>query len=127
MIELENFTNYEVDKSFLKKIVKSVLKKEGEEEFHMSVNFVDSSEIRKINKEYRKKDEATDVLSFDWQDGFGEILISPDQLDEENFEEETARVLIHGVLHVLGYEHSKKDGKKMKEKENGYLLEAFKK
>ena len=68
------------------------------------------------------------MLSFTYND-FGEILISPQVVKEnakkygENSKEEMARALIHGILHILGYDHEGRNerAEKMKTKEEGYL------
>ena len=55
-----------------------------------------------LNKKYRKKDKVTDVLSFGEE--LNEIVICPSVIKSKK---ELVKVLIHGILHVLGYEHSK--------------------
>lgn len=89
-----------------------------EEQFSLSkdvnIIFVESAEIKNLNKEYRDKDEVTDVLSFnlDSNDTLGEIYVSPEyiikNISEEIFTEEILRVLVHGILHLKGYTHKKK-------------------
>ena len=128
MIELDNFTDYKIDKDRLKNAVRLVLKKEKKDNFHICISLVNSEEIKRINKNYRKKNRVTDVLSFEWGDEFGEILISPDQLNRDNFKKEIIKVLIHGTLHLLDYDHenSEEKAKKMEEKEKRYFNEIFK-
>lgn len=125
MIEINNLTNSAIDKSRLKKIAKKVLGEKSD----LSVALVGPSKIRKLNKKYRKKDRITDVLSFTYnKEGLGEVLICPEAVKKNakkfnsTFKEELDRVLIHGVLHLLGYKHetSGLEAKRMKEKENYY-------
>ena len=87
----------------------------------ISVIFTDDKEIKKFNKNYRGKNKATDVLSFSQLEGevdksvisdsLGDIMISLDtaikQAKENDLttEQEVLRLLIHGMLHLLGYEH----------------------
>jgi len=77
------------------------------------INFVNSSEIKKMNLKYRKKDSPTDVLSFPADKGISEVYICPDFVEKNAekfnvaFEEELIRVTIHGILHLLGYDHRK--------------------
>ncbi len=101
MIEISNFTEQKIDKDFFEKIVKNILKEEKKEDFYISISFVGSEDIRKVNKKYRRKDKPTDVLSFNWENEnkFGEILICPSEADD------LKEVLVHGVLHLLGYTH----------------------
>jgi probable rRNA maturation factor len=80
----------------------------------VNIIFVDEDKIKELNKEYREKDEVTDVLSFNIDsDGiFGEIYICPEYViknfNEDKYIEEIIRLLIHGVLHLKGYEHKSK-------------------
>jgi len=105
MIEVNNLTRKKVDEDFLKGLAKKVLKRENKT-IDISIVLVGRKKIRDLNKKYRKKDEATDVLSFGG--GLNEIVICPEMIKSSLNE-----VLIHGILHLLGYEHSKE----MEEKE----------
>ena len=127
-VDVNNLTTFKVNIAFLKKIAKKVLEKEGKSEYNLSVVLVDEKTIRVINKKYRKKDQATDVLSFVYfrKDDFpknellGEIVICPSQTKKN--EKGIVRVLIHGILHLLGYDHEKKGEmkKEMEDKEKKY-------
>ncbi len=127
MIEINNLTVASVDYDFLRKIAKIVLNKE-KRKLDLSIALVGPARIKELNKKYRKKNKTTDVLSFSY-DTFGEIVICLREVRQNakkfgfSFEEELARVLIHGILHLLGYEHekSKKEAEKMEKKENYYL------
>lgn len=133
MIEINNFTDFSLDKKFLEKVAKNVLKGENKEIESLSIAFIKPDEIRKINKEYRKHDNPTDVLSFEVDSDIkydqGEIIICPEVVLENSkeigldFKNELLRVLIHGILHSLGYDHeiSKKEEKRMFGKEDYYL------
>jgi len=114
-------TTNKVDEEFLKGLAKKVLQGEDKKEMELSMALVGQGRIRELNKKYRKKNKATDVLSFQY-DGSGEIVICLREVKKNakkfksTFKKELARVLIHGILHILGYDH---EG--MKEKENYYL------
>ena len=79
-----------------------------------SIIFVDEKEIRKLNKRYRDIDKPTDVLSFNSEeDGYlGDILIAKSVVASYArkfsvpFEEELKRDIIHGIMHLLGYDHT---------------------
>jgi len=129
MIEVNNLTTIRIDEEFLKKIASKVLKNEKQETKDLSIALVGRKRIRELNKKYRKKNRATDVLSFsDEQIGLGEIVICIREIKKNakkfncTLEEELARVLIHGILHLLGYEHEKSltEAEKMEEKQNYY-------
>jgi len=121
MIEIRNLTRKKIDEKFLKKLAKKVLKGENVKEGYLSIAFVGETRIRKINKQYRKRDKPTDVLSF--KDRWGEIVICPEEVKKNakiykvTFKKELARVLTHGILHLLSCKHSKE----MQEKEQKYI------
>lgn len=130
MIEIINLSEGDgnVSKDFLKKIAERILKLE-KSKLDISIALIDSSEIRKLNKKYRKKDKPTDVLSFG--EDMNQIVICCDEVKKngEDFKKELTRVVIHGILHLLGYEHEK-GGKKEKEMlslQEEYLLKIFNK
>jgi probable rRNA maturation factor len=100
MIEVNNLTKQRIDEDFLKTLAKKVLKRENRT-IDVSIVIVGKKRIRDLNKKYRHKDETTDVLSFG--EGLNEIVICPAAV-KNNLNE----VLIHGIFHLLGYEHSKK-------------------
>lgn len=131
MIEINNLTTSDIDEKFLKGVAKKVLKGEDRKEVGLSIVFVGQGKMRKLNKKYRGKNKVTDVLSFD--NGLNEIVICLREVKKNakrfksTFKKELARVLIHGILHLLGYEHekNKKEAKKM-EKRQEYHLNLFK-
>ncbi len=132
-IEINNLTNFTVDKTFFKGVAKKVLKGENKERENISVAFVSILEIQKLNKKYRKKDKPTDVLSFekvsDFKDECSEIIICPQYVKEKatdftiSLKKELAKMLIHGILHILGYDHeiSKAEEGRMFEKQEEYF------
>ena len=133
MIEINNLTNFVVDKAFFTGVAKKVLKGENKGTEHVSVAFVSPAEMQKLNKRYRKKDKPTDVLSFekvsDFKEEAAEIIICPQVVRENattsklSLKKELAKMLIHGILHALGYDHEKSapDAVKMEEKEKYYF------
>lgn len=138
MIEINNLTNFAVDKKFFTGVAKKVLKGENKERENLSIAFVSSTEIQKINEKYRGKDKPTNVLSFekvsDFKDEYSEVIICP-QVVRENTKDskmtlkrKLAKVLIHGVLHVLGYDHEKSQAEeeRMEEKEKYYFTKISK-
>jgi probable rRNA maturation factor len=126
MIEVNNLTIFSVDKKFLIKVAKVVLKGENIREAELSIALVGPAKIKELNKKYRRKNKTTDVLVFG---GINEVIICPLKVKKNakkfksTFKKELARVLIHGILHLLGYDHekSKKEAEKM-EKKQGYYL-----
>ncbi len=80
---------------------------------NVSLAFVSVSEIKKLNKIYRGKDKATDVLSFSLaeKEVFGEIIICSSVAKKQalkakqSFQRECEKLLLHGFLHLYGYDH----------------------
>lgn len=109
-----------------------VLDGEAKDYNSVSVLLVSDGEIREVNKEYLGHDYATDVVTFPLQENSepieGEIYVSLQTTDKNSktygnsHENEIIRVVIHGVLHLSGYEDStKKLREEMKKKEDYYL------
>ncbi len=150
MVEINNLTSVEIDLNFLKKIAEEILKEERKEKESISIALVGPARIKRLNREYRRKNRVTDVLSFPNKEimfeefkfkeiekieGLGEVIICLREVRKqakrfkEAFEKELARVLIHGILHLLGYNHekNKEKAKLMEEKENYYLSKILQK
>ncbi len=122
MIEIVNLSSHDIDKSLIRKAIRVVLKEE-KSDLSLSVAVVTSEEIKKLNYQYRKKNSPTDVLSFG--EGINEIVICPDEIKKngDNFDEELEKVVIHGALHLLGYNHegNKEEAKMMFDKQDKYF------
>ena len=129
MIDLENNTQFEIDISSLEKIAETLTKKDIE------LLVVKNDEIQVLNKEHRKIDKATDVLSFPLDYDFpnmplGSIVISTDFVEEKSkeyghsFNEEFSLLFIHGILHLLGYDHEVDNGEHRAKEEE--LIKEFK-
>ena len=120
---------------FFNKICKAFPKKY--KFFNKKVTFTlllsNNKNIKKLNKVFRKKNKSTDILSFPLDKKIkiskntylGDIIISYNYLDKprsqdlKSFKEKVAKILIHGFLHLLGFDHKKnKDFSKMLKEEN---------
>ncbi len=139
MIQINNLTSENIDNDFLKKIVEVVLQKEKGKILPLSIVFLDSGKIKNLNKKYRKKNIPTDVLSFSYKNDIiefenkedsliGEIVLCPEMIKKnaqkfkKDYKDELMWALIHGLLHLLGYNHKKEqEAKKMRKKEKRYL------
>ncbi len=120
MIEFYNQTNFDFNVDSLKEIYEYLTNKDIE------LILTTDEEIQKLNKQFRNKDKPTDVLSFPLEDApntpLGSIVISIDtakkqaQKHSHSVEEEIKLLFIHGLLHLLGYDHEIDNGE-MREKE----------
>ena len=128
-IIFENNTEYKIDLKLAQEILLSFCDKEIE------LIFTDNEEMQEINFNTRGFDKPTDVLSFPYDDmpnvPLGSIVISANFVDEKSklyghsFEDEFMLLFIHGILHLLGYDHEVDDGEhRAKEEEliNKYNL-----
>ena len=128
MIEVNNLTASPVNIKNLKRIAEKVLKGEKRGNKTISIALVGKIKIKELNRRYRKKDKATDVLSFLYDQG-GEIVLCFEVIKKNarkfglSAKTELLRSLIHGMLHLLGYDHEKneKEEKKMQNLQNHYF------
>lgn len=117
---------------------------EIEEDAEVSVTFVNNEEIHRLNKEYRQKDQPTDVLSFALEEGedgavddgvipriLGDIIVSVDKVLEQakayhhSFERELGFLTVHGFLHLLGYDHMNDEDEKIMFRRQEEILHEF--
>ena len=121
MVEVNNQTKNNIPVSLIKKVSKEFLKVHKREEFEVSIVIVGDKAIKELNHRYRKLNQVTDVLAFsgDADDKFlGEIIIDYAQIKRQaklysgSTEEELIFILVHGLLHLLGYEDKTVKGKK---------------
>ena len=125
-IKDKRWKKYDIDFEKIANAAVSGVYKDSE----VSITLINNREIRKINKKYRGIDKPTNVLSFELGDDLllGDIFIALDTVIDEaaqagiSVQEHTAHMVVHGVLHLLGYDHIKdKDAKKMESKEIAIL------
>lgn len=109
-VEVDNRSGVEVEESAAVELACRVLHGEGVDEGELGLAFVGPDEIRELKRTHLGIDEATDVLSFpiDGRDdvpagvprALGDVIICPAVVGEE-----WRRPLVHGVLHLLGFDH----------------------
>jgi probable rRNA maturation factor len=127
MIDFVNKTDFNFNVELLNDIYNHLTDRDIE------LIFVNDEEIRELNKTYRNKDKATDVLSFPLEEApfapLGSIIISVDTAKRvakdlgHSVEDEIKLLFIHGLLHLLGYDHEVDNGE-MREKEEE-LIKKF--
>lgn len=143
------------EKKEYEKMIKKVLEQCFEEEklenskLGITITLTTPENIKKINKEYRKVDKETDVLSFpmfekdelyekikkqnfEHEDILGDIIISIEKVEEQakeyenSFEREFSYMIVHGFYHLMGYDHIKEDDKKQMRTKEEKILESLK-
>jgi probable rRNA maturation factor len=130
------FNDFDLKSTFrnrtaIKAWLKECIKKERHQLGFLSYNFCSDKKLLEINREYLHHDYYTDIITFELSEGkfiSGDIYISLDRVKENaklNYTTQTSelmRVLIHGVLHLCGYQDkTKKDAAMMRQKEDYYL------
>ncbi len=125
-----------VKKTALRLLVKNILSAESADS-GVDVIFVDDNLMRKLNRQFTRRDGTTDVLSFGMKEGqpspvdypnLGDVYVSLDQAKRQaegrkaGLDEEVALLVAHGVLHLLGYDHEDRKQKTvMHKKQQTYL------
>lgn len=115
------------------RIVQRMLCMVGEESSEISIEFIGDARMRRLNRVYRQSDRTTDVLAFAAREAegpslsmLGDVVVSVPMAVRQakslghSLSEELARLLIHGVLHVVGYDHERsyQDAQRMQRKEH---------
>lgn len=124
-----NTTDEIVETEDIDKVIKFACKKLNVVNPLLNIVIVDNKKIQEINKIYRNKDSVTDVISFAFEESdnleydnmrfLGEIYISYDKCVEQakeyghSFKREFCYLAVHGLLHLLGYDHIKEEDKKV--------------
>jgi probable rRNA maturation factor len=119
----------------IERTVGALLEAIGKPDAALSLSFVGDAAIRRLNREHRGKDRATDVLSFPLHDPsenlLGDIVISLDTAARQaaaydaDLHTEVERLLIHGLLHVMGHDHEAPEERCLMEAEEKRLARAI--
>jgi probable rRNA maturation factor len=98
--------------SALRQAAEAALRAAGVVDGHLAIELVDAERIRELNSEHRRRDEPTDVLSFPVDQGgpvagpreLGDVVICPE------YTRDLSEAVVHGVLHLCGYDHESDNG-----------------
>lgn len=142
MFELINTTDTEIlELEKVKELIDYTVKREKLENTIFNVIIVDNKKIHELNKEYRGVDRETDVISFALEDYhdvdcairmLGDIYISYEKALSQSIEyghsylRELSFLTIHGLLHLLGYDHMTKQDEEIMFKKQEVILDEFK-
>jgi len=131
-------TSRAVDEPAVRRWIAQILKSEDCCQYDLTLVFTDSGHLRRLNKRFRNIDRVTDVISFAMMEGagagfthqrnLGDIYISLPRTWRQardyrtTFEDELFRLVTHGLLHLLGYDHVKpRQASRMRQREERYL------
>lgn len=140
--EIINSTDNKIDElDELRNVVEFALKYQKVENAIFNIIIVDEEEIHKINREYRGKDSVTDVISFALEDDkifvetdfrvLGDIYVCIEKVKSQaeeyghSFKRELAYLTIHGLLHLLGYDHMTSEEEKIMNEVEEMILNEY--
>ncbi len=135
IVEIANSQkHYRIKSSNIKRAVKEVLRKEGRDA-RLSIVLVDNSRIKELNKQYFNSDEVTDVISFPLSNNknslSGEVIVSVetavDTAGKRNIsvEGEIVLYILHGILHLLGYDDGNEGDARVMHEEESKILKTL--
>ena len=135
IVEIANLQkHYRIKSSNIKRAVKEVLRKEGRDA-RLSIVLVDNSRIKELNKQYFNSDEVTDVISFPLSNNknslSGEVIVSVetavDTAGKRNIsvEGEIVLYILHGILHLLGYDDGNEGDARVMHEEESKILKSL--
>ncbi len=127
MILIKNDQSISIDTDLLQKNAQIILEYLGYGDFDLGIALVANDKIQQYNKTYRAKDAPTDILSFPFypelkpgqtitpgseeEKNLGDLIIAPSYVQQDikklgvSFEHRMKRLLVHGICHLLGYDH----------------------
>lgn len=131
----------------IKKDVQKILDALDYQDYDIGIWFTSDATIAKYNKKYRNQDKATDVLSFSFHPhlkagnrikprseedkNLGDLIVAPSYVQKDlpkwnaTFEDHLKRLLVHGICHLLGYDHIQEDDYKIMHKKEMALLKKL--
>ena len=131
---------YFLNRRKLKKAVRFILRSFGIREARLSIYFASDDEVRRLNRLYRHSNRLTDVLAFSMREGLGvkgdpvylgDVAISVDRaraqagLYNSTFKREIYLYIVHGILHLLGYDDENESAKRRMHKEEKKILDLL--
>ena len=129
-VDLHNKSNIDLDQESIRGLLELVLSDNKHQAAEINIIITDDDSLRLMKKEYFNQDVYTDIIAFNIdEDPFeGELYISHDRVSDnakkfdQTFEGELKRILIHGTLHLCGFDDQTKEDKlKMTSMEESYL------
>ena len=136
-LEYDNTEKPDIDENWVRSVCENILMDSNQDEASITFIFSNDDKLRELKKEYFGEDVYTDTISFNLEEESdpieGEVYISLERVSEnahtfqQNFITEYKRVIIHGCLHLLGYnDELPEDKTKMTELEETYLSHNIK-
>jgi probable rRNA maturation factor len=130
-ISIQNATSNAVIRPQLRRWVASTLRHVGAKQAQIALIFLEIDEARKLNQQYRRKNYATNVLTFNLSEQAADIVIcleviaSEAKAQNKAFHDHLGHIVVHGVLHAMGYDHLKKAEATLMESLEVEILKRF--
>lgn len=139
LLSIDSGFERKVDSAALKELATTVLEAESVSGAELGIVITHDERVRELNREYAGEDKTTDVLSFSLREGeefvspdgverLGEVIISYPTAERQAVEagrpveDEVAHLLVHGILHLLGYDHAEpEEEREMRAREEALL------
>lgn len=133
---LQVFSNYKtINKVFIHKLINALRKELDFIVSSLSIDIISAAEIHQVNKKFLNHDYSTDILTFDYSGNNkklnAEIMISYEDVKQNaklynvKVNDEIARLVIHGILHLTGFNDSKKKDKIIMKRKENQLLKKY--
>ena len=139
---ISSLEGYSVSNSLntkLKSVFKTICIEENLSQISINLRIINDKEMTELNRKFRNKDSSTNVLSFTNEDisktitgNLGDIAINYDYLERESkeqsksFDDHMIHMLVHGIYHILGFDHKNDEIAKVMERKEITLLNKFK-
>jgi probable rRNA maturation factor len=120
-INIFNQSSLSINKKKITKLVNKVLKEESFKLKKLNVIIADNNYLRMLNQMFFKKNRPTNVISFNMDEVF-EIYVSGDKV---RYEDELYYFILHGLLHIIGYDHKNREEEKFMEKRCLKYIELY--
>jgi probable rRNA maturation factor len=134
-LEINYTSNKEISKTTIHKVVSELRREFDFKVSSLVINLVSSEEIARINKKYLKHNYSTDIITFDYsrdkKNLDAEIFISVNDAEynskkyDVSLLEEIVRLIVHGILHLTGYDDKKKQSRILMKKKENLLMDKF--
>ncbi len=133
-LRIHNQSDIPIDSRQLRRLIEATFAQQNARLPAVSVSFVDAETIRQLNRQHRGIDQPTDVLSYPYDDSFptgagGELVLCPEIARRQvsrthRLEDELAILVVHGTLHLLGYEDATEHGQQVMQQHTTEILQG---
>jgi probable rRNA maturation factor len=133
LISINDLVKSSVKQSYVEKVIRTAYHqiKKTSKDYQLSVAFVDDQTIRHLNKKFRNKNKTTTILSFAYSKKSGEIILGWPEIKRKSLiskiklNDYLKILLVHGLLHLFGYQHYNLKKARLMEKIEDKIIKAI--